>query len=69
MHEWLLKKVILPTILAMCELCEKHGISFVCHIELKQTGEPANDFLTHAVQSDSSQQIKNTLLSAEGKLN
>ncbi len=64
MHEWLLEIVILPTIKSMCELCEKHGISFVCYIEHKD--KLTTDYVTHAVQGDASELAHNTLKAAQG---
>jgi len=68
MHDWLLYTVILPTIKAMAELCEKHGISFVCHIEHKPEGKPVNASLTFNIQSDATDEMRNTLSAAQGKL-
>lgn len=66
MHEWLIATVIQPTLLAMCELCEKHGISCVFYVERKHA--MTDDFLTHSIQGDCTTQMKNTLAAAEGKI-
>lgn len=66
MHEWTIQTVVLPTIKAMAELCEKLGVSFVCHIEHKDG--LTWDSVTHHVQADASDTIKNTLEAAQGRL-
>lgn len=66
MHSFLINKVIQPTILAISELCEKHGISFICYIE--HVDGMVSDSLTHSIQADATDQMKNTLKAAEGKL-
>ncbi len=65
MHDWLLQNVILPTIKAICELCEMHGISFVCYIEHKDG--MTWDSITHSVQGDATDTIKEVLRVSEGK--
>lgn len=68
MKEWILINVVAPSVKAMADLCEKNGISFVCHIEIKEKAEPANDLLTYHLEESATDQIKNTLKAAQGKL-
>lgn len=68
MKDFILINILAPTIKAMADLCEKNCISFVCHIEVKEKNAPANDLLTYHLDENATDQIKNTLKSAQGKL-
>ena len=68
MHQWLLATVVFPTIKAMAELCEKHGISFICYIEHRHESGMIYDNITVHVQGDASDEAKNILKAAQGKL-
>lgn len=65
MHGFLLEKVIAPTLLAICDLCEKHGISFVCYVEHKDV--IISDIVTNSVQADASERAHTLKAISEGK--
>jgi hypothetical protein len=66
MHEWLIEVVIKPSVKSLAELCEKHGISFVCYIEHKPD-EISNEVLTHHLQADCSKMCRDIVDIMEGR--
>lgn len=50
----------------MAELCEKHGISFICYIEHKDG--IVTDSITSHIQGDASEIAKMVQAAAEGRI-